>query len=196
MLAFQFVQRDHALTLPARPYVILLRAVGPVTHRLMSMAQWRDASERAGFSAPETLVNTGNMIAGFPGGAAEAGAAMVAVLGGFGLGENVVPILRSPALLRGLVKADPIPAAAERVEQTGIYFFARAKPDFAWLEKYDGPEVVHVVENHLVVDFSQDIAKSARLIRQINKNCGLNTSRNWNTLRKLTERCAARGTAG
>lgn len=174
-------------------YVILLRAIGPVTHRLMSMAQWREASEAAGFVAPETLVNTGNMIAGFDGTAAQAGKAMVPVLRGFGLGENVAPIVRSPALMRKLVKADPIAgAAAERPSQTGIYFFAAASPDFAWLKDHDGPEVTHVIANHLVVDFTQDVAQSGKLIRKIDKFGGLNTARNWNTTRKLAERATAR----
>jgi uncharacterized protein (DUF1697 family) len=175
-------------------HVILLRAIGPVTHRLMRMAQWREASEQAGFVASETLVNTGNMIAGFDGGAAEARTAMIAVLRGFGLGENVVPVLRSPATLRKLIKANPIPeAAGNRAAETGIYFFASARPDFGWLDTYDGPETIHIVQNHLVVDFSRDVAQAGRLIRLIDKNCGLNTSRNWNTTRKLAERCAARG---
>ncbi|MHA6298832.1 DUF1697 domain-containing protein [Devosia sp. CAU 1758] len=176
----------------ATTYVILLRAIGPVTHRLMRMEQWRAASEAAGFVAPETLVNTGNMIAGFDGSAIAARAAMEPVLRSFGLGENVVPVVRTPALLRKLVKADPIPAARDRPAETGVYFFAAAKPDFGWISDHDGPEIIQVVAGHLVVDFSQDVAKSGRLIRLIDKNCGTNTSRNWNTTRKLAERCTAR----
>jgi uncharacterized protein (DUF1697 family) len=173
-------------------YIILLRAIGPVTHRLMSMAQWREASEGAGFVAPETLVNTGNMIAGFDGTALEAARAMVPVLRAFGLGENVVPVVRTPALLRKLVKADPIPAANDRPAETGVYFFAAARPDFGWIADHDGPEDIHIVAGHLVVDFSRDVAQAGKLIRLIDKNCGTNTARNWNTTRKLAERCTAR----
>ena len=173
-------------------YVILLRAIGPVTHRLMSMAQWREASAEAGFMAPETLVNTGNMIAGFDGSAIAAGKAMVPVLRSFGLGENVVPVVRPPALLRKLVKADPISAARDRPAETGVYFFAASKPDFAWIADHEGPEDIHIVANHLVVDFSRDVAQAGKLIRLIDKNCGTNTARNWNTTRKLAERCTAR----
>lgn len=174
-------------------YVVLLRAIGPVTHRLMSMAAWREASEAAGFHAPETLVNTGNMIAGFGGSAAAVRGAMEPVLRGFGLGENVTSVVRTPAQLRRLVKADPISDAAEnRPAETGVYFFASAKPDFGWIADHDGPEAIHIVANHLIVDFSQDVAKSGKLIRKIDKLCGLNTSRNWNTTRKLAERATAR----
>lgn len=174
-------------------YIILLRAIGPVTHKLMSMAQWREGAEQAGFVAPETLVNTGNMIAGFNGSAAAARKAMEPVLRSFGLGENVAVVVRTPGQLRKLVKADPIAdAALKRPNETGVYFFAAAKPDFGWIRDHDGPEAIHIVADHLVVDFSQDVAKSGRLIRKIDKLCGLNTARNWNTTRKLAERCAQR----
>ncbi|MCP8882592.1 DUF1697 domain-containing protein [Devosia sp. XJ19-1] len=174
-------------------YAILLRAIGPVTHKLMRMEQWRAASSTAGFVAPETLVNTGNMLAGFDGDATAARNAMEPVLRGFGLGENVAVIVRTPAQLRKLLKADPIAeAAAQRPSQTGVYFFAAAKPDFGWISDHDGPELIHVVADHLVVDFSQDVAQSGRLIRKIDKLCGLNTSRNWNTTRKLAERASQR----
>lgn len=174
-------------------YIILLRAIGPVTHRLMSMAAWREASERAGFVAPETMVNTGNMLAGFDGTAAAAGKAMEPVLRGFGLGENVAAIVRTPGQLQRLVEADPISEAAEhRPAETGVYFFASAKPDFGWIRDHDGPEAIHIVAEHLIVDFSQDVARSGKLIRKIDKLCGLNTARNWNTVRKLAERVSAR----
>ncbi|QYO78079.1 DUF1697 domain-containing protein [Devosia salina] len=181
--------------MPSSPplYVILLRAIGPATHRLMSMAQWREAAERAGFVAPETLVNTGNMIAGFEGTAAAARKAMEPVLRHFGLGENVAAIVRTPAQLRRLVKADPIADAAQnRPAETGVYFFAAAKPDFGLIKEHDGPEAIHIVADHLMVDFSQDVAQSGKLIRKIDRLCGLNTARNWNTTRKLAERATAR----
>lgn len=174
-------------------YVILLRAIGPVTHRLMSMAQWRDASEAAGFVAAETLVNTGNMIADFEGDEEAVAARMTGVLRNFGLGDNVVPVVRRPDLLRQVLDANPISAAAaERMNQTGVYFFVAKRPDFDWLKRYEGPEAIHIVEDHLVIDFTRDVAQSGRLIRQIDKNCGTNTSRNWNSLRRIAERCAAR----
>lgn len=174
-------------------YVILLRAIGPATHKLMSMEQWREATDKAGFVAPETLVNTGNMIAGYTGDPAEAADTMKDVLRGFGLGENVAPIVRTAAQIGSLVIADPISeAASKRPAQTGVYFFASDNPDLNWIGSHDGPEVIHVVANHLVVDFSQDVAKSGRLIRKIDKLCGLNTARNWNTTRKLALRGAAR----
>jgi uncharacterized protein (DUF1697 family) len=37
-------------------FVILLRAIGPVTHKIMSMAQWREAVAAAGFKDPQTYI--------------------------------------------------------------------------------------------------------------------------------------------
>ena len=139
------------------------------------------------------MVNTGNMIARFPGTAEAAQKAMVPVLRSFGLGENVAPIVRRPAQMAAILAANPISEAAQnRPRETGVYFFATEEPDFSWIASHDGPETVHVVAGHLVVDFSQDVAKSGKLIRKIDKLCGLNTARNWNTTRKLAERASAR----
>lgn len=179
---------------PSLPlHVILLRAIGPATHRLMRMEQWRAGAEAAGFVAPETLVNTGNMIAGFDGTPLAAERAMVPVLRSFGLGEGVVPVVRPPALLQKLMRADPIAEAGEaRPAETAVFFFAAARPKLDWVAGYKGPEKLFVVASHLVVDFRQPAAQSGRLLRLIGKQCGVNTARNWNTTRKLAERCAAR----
>lgn len=174
-----------------RTYVILLRAIGPATHRLMSMAAWREAAETAGFTAPKTHVNTGNMLAEYDGPARAGEAAMTAVLRSFGLGENVIPVLREPQVFEKLSAA--IASDVATPAQTGVYFFVAKKPDFSWLASHDGPERLRVVNEHLLVDFTRDVAKSGRLIRQIDKFCGVSTARNWNTVRGLAEICLARG---
>lgn len=175
------------MTSNARPLIILLRAIGPVTHKLMGMAQWRATAEAAGFVEPVTVLNTGNMVAGFDGTMRDAARTMNNVLRSFGLGDNVVPILRRPAMLRKLIKADPVPEAArDRPSQTGVYFFAEASPDFSWIQGYDGPETIHLIEKHLVVDFTRDVAQAGKLIRLIDKNCGTNTARSWSSLSKIS----------
>jgi uncharacterized protein (DUF1697 family) len=179
-----------------RTYVILLRAIGPMTHKLMPMSAWRDASQAAGFIAPETLVNTGNMITEFDGDSAQVIAETTKILRSFRLGDNVVPLVREPNVLQELINSNPISAAAtERPNQTGVYFFADPQLDFTWLQSHDGPEVVHIINDHLVIDFHRDVAQSGKLIRQIDKHCGINTSRNWNSVRRIAERCRTRENA-
>ena len=41
-------------------YIILLRAIGPVTHKLMSMAQWREADSEGFDVALEILEQASN----------------------------------------------------------------------------------------------------------------------------------------
>lgn len=174
-------------------FVVLLRAIGPMTHKIMSMAQWRDGVEAAGLRHPETYVATGNMIVEGEGNIEGVTAQMNRVVRQLGLGEGNVAIVRTPAQLRRLVKADPFPeASAERPSQMGIYFFARARPDFGWLKDYDGPERIHVEGDHLIVDYTHQISASPRLPGLIEKRSGTCTARNWNTLRELAGRSAAR----
>lgn len=172
-------------------HVILLRAIGPATHKLMTMSQWRDAAAEHGFSQIETLVNTGNMIADYAGDAAGVAKVMADLLRNFGLGENVAPIIRSPDLMLRLGDASPLHSEANPA-QTAVYFFQSADPDFDWVSGHDGPEKVSIFEQHLIVDFTQDVAKSGRLMRKIDKLGGVNTARNWNSVRRIAQRCQIR----
>lgn len=174
-------------------YVILLRAIGPITHKIMSMAQWRDAVAALGYDAPQTYVATGNMIVGSDKGIAEVTADMNAVVRGLGLGPGNVAVVRKAAALHRLVKANPLPdAAAERPSELTVYFFAGSRPDFSWLGSYEGPERVHVEGMHLFVDYVGRASQSPRLPGLIEKRAGTVTARNWNTVRGLAERAAAR----
>lgn len=173
-------------------FIVLLRAIGPVTHRIMSMSQWRDAVEAAGYGRVETYVATGNMLmegAGTPAGVTRQ---MNKILRELGLGSNTIAVVRRPGQMRKLLLANPFPeAAAERPGNVGVYFFAE-KPELGWLADYQGPERLHVEGEHLIVDFPLGISKSPRLIGMIEKRSGTATARNWNTLRALVERAAAR----
>ncbi|KQX40812.1 hypothetical protein ASD04_18765 [Devosia sp. Root436] len=175
-------------------FVILLRAIGPITHKIMSMAQWREAVAAAGYDDPQTYVATGNMIVGSGKGIAEVTAEMNAVVRDLGLGKGNVAVVRKAGALRKLVKANPFPdAAAERASELAVYFFAGAKPDFSWLAGYDGPERVHVEGTHLFVDYAGRASLSPRLPGLIEKRSGTVTARNWNTVKALAERAAGRG---
>lgn len=174
-------------------HIILLRAIGPVTHKLMSMTQWRDAVAAAGFDDPITFLATGNMVVSGPGTTAEVTARMNEIVLSLGLASSNVAIVRSPAQLRAIVDANPFPdASAERPSRMLVYFFAAAKPDFGWVKDYDGHERIAVVDDHLVVDFGGRISDSPRLAGIVEKRSGQGTGRNWNTLKGLAERATAR----
>jgi uncharacterized protein (DUF1697 family) len=174
-------------------YVILLRAIGPVTHKLMSMDAWREASTAAGFGNPQTLVATGNMVADFAGTASAATKSMTAVLRGFGLKENVIPVVRKPGLLKQLVADDIFAGAEGRASQTAIFFFVSKHPDFGWIGNEDGPAGLKVVDDHLLIDFGREANEAGALLRRIDKYCGTSTARNLNTVQGLVRLCANRG---
>ena len=174
-------------------FIVMLRAIGPVTHKIMSMAQWREAVEADGFTRAETYLATGNMVVEGDGSAAEVTRHMNAIVRRLGLAANSVAVVRTPAQLAKIVRANPFPvAAAERPSQMGVYFFAAARPDFGWVASYESDEKLAVVGNHLVVDYSGRISESLKLPGIIEKRSGVATARNWNTLRGLAERGMAR----
>jgi uncharacterized protein (DUF1697 family) len=173
-------------------FIVLLRAIGPITHKIMSMAQWRDGVTKAGFAAPETYLATGNMIVESDIPLAATTKAMNDVVRSLGLAENSRAVVRTPEQLRAVLEANPLPeAASARPSQIGVYCFAEAKPDFGWVENYQGPENIRIVEQHLIVDYNGRVSDS-KLLSGIEKKSGVATARNWNTLRGLVERSTAR----
>ena len=167
-------------------YIVLLRAIGPVTHKIMSMTQWREGVAAAGYDDPQTYVATGNMIVGSGKGMAEVTRDMNAVVRELGLGPGNVAVVRKAATLTRLVKANPFTeAAAERASELAVYFFVG-------LDAYDGPERWHVEGAHLFVDYDGRISQSPRLAGLVEKRTGTGTARNWNTVKGLAERAAER----
>jgi uncharacterized protein (DUF1697 family) len=175
-------------------FVVLLRAIGPATHKIMSMADWRDASTAAGFTDPQTYVATGNMIVESDLSLAKVAASMNRIVIDLGLKESNRAIVRKAATLKSILKANPYPSEpAKRASQIAVYFFDAAHPNFDWLNDYEGPEAIHVEGAHLIVDHGDTEGQSMRLPGIIEKRSGLVTARNLNTVRGLAERCAARG---
>lgn len=173
-------------------FVVLLRAIGPATHKIMSMSQWRDAVIAQGLEAPETYLSTGNMIVEGPGSIEAITRTMNEIVLTLGLGFGNRAIVAMPSDLTALVQANPLPeAASTRPSQMGVYFFAAWNPDFTWIAEYKGKEDIRVVGKSLVVDYRGGIARS-KLPRLIESKSGTATARNWNTLMALAQRADAR----
>ena len=173
-------------------YVVLLRAIGPITHKIMSMAQWREAVAAAGYVNPETYVATGNMVFESELGIAEVSRRMNEIVVKLGLGPGNTAVVRTAQQMQRLLAANPLPDAASANPQAlAVYFFAKARPDFRWIEDYAGTETIHVEGTHLIVDYVTPVS-SSRLPATIEKKSGTVTARNWNTLRGLVEKAAGR----
>jgi len=173
-------------------YVVLLRAIGPITHKIMSMARWREAVAAAGFANPETYVATGNMVIESDHDIAEVSRRMNEIAIGLGLGPGNTAVVRTARQVQRLLAANPLPdAALANPQALAVYFFAKARPDFGWIKDYAGTETIHIEGAHLIVDYVTPVS-SSRLPAIIEKKCGTVTARNWNTLRGLVEKAAAR----
>lgn len=175
-------------------HIILLRAIGPVTHRLMSMQQWREASAAVGLGTPETYVATGNMLAASDSDGAAVEAMTDTILRGFGLPAGVVPVVRGAADLRVMLAANPFGDAAAARPDALAGFFARGAVDFSWVKDHRGEERVHVVDGlHLIVDYPMQISKARLTPAAIERRSGgVLTARNWNTIRALAARADKR----
>ena len=173
-------------------FVVLLRAIGPITHKIMSMTQWREAVAAAGFVNPETYVATGNMIVESDLAIAEVSRRMNEIVIGLGLGPANTAIVRTARQMTRLLAANPLPeAAAANPQALAVYFFAKAQPDFGWIDDYAGKETIHIEGTHLLVDYVTPVS-SSRLPVIIEKKSGTVTARNWNTLKGLATKAAAR----
>ena len=173
-------------------FVVLLRAIGPITHKIMSMAQWREAVAAAGFINPQTYVATGNMILESELGIAEVSRRMNEIVVGLGLGPGNTAIVRTARQMQRLLAANPLPGAASANPQAlAVYFFAKARPDFGWIDGYAGRETIHIAGTHLIVDYVAPVS-SSRLPAIIEKKSGTVTARNWNTLKGLATKASAR----
>ena len=174
-------------------YVVLLRAIGPATHRLMSMQAWRDASAIDGFVRPETFLATGNMVVEAQDTAGGVAARMNRIVQSLGLGANNMAMVRAGEHVQRLVNANPFPeAAVTHPSNVAVSFFASDVPDLTWVPDYPGPEKLAVINNHLVADYGSRISDSPRLPGLIEKRSGTATARNWNTVAGLARRAVAR----
>jgi uncharacterized protein (DUF1697 family) len=173
-------------------FVILLRAIGPVTHKVMSMTRWREAVAAAGFIKPETYVATGNMIVESELDIAEVTRRMNEIVRALGLGPGNTAIVRTAGQMQRLLSANPLPeAAAANPQALAVYFFAEPRPDLKWVAEYAGSETIHIEGTHLIVDYVTPVSGS-RLPAVIEKKSGTVTARNWNTLKGLATKAAAR----
>jgi uncharacterized protein (DUF1697 family) len=173
-------------------FIVLLRGIGAGTHKIMSMAQWRQAAARAGFKDPQTYVATGNMIVEGDGSSSDVAAQMNQIVLSLGLSERNGAVVRTPEQLQAIVDANPLPeAAASRPSQMGVYFFASETPDLEWTQSYEGPETMRIVQQHLIIDYNGRISDS-KLLGGVEKRSGFTTARNWNTLKALVERSVLR----
>ena len=173
-------------------WIALIRAIGPATHKKMSMAQLRDACSRAGFEEVQTVLATGNVIFFSDKPGSEIIKSLDDVLGNHGL-ENEV-FLRQPKDLEAVLAANPFPAAAAARSNHMLVLFMSSAPsgsEIAAVGAYDGPERIAVKGNEAYIDYVNGVAGSRLTPARLEKLLGRpGTARNWNTVQRLAEKSA------
>ena len=171
-------------------FVCLVRAIGPRTHEVMTMADLRAGCQRAGLEDVSTFGNTGNLLCRSTEKPQAVRRLVQDVVDGFGLEKWCDVFVRTRRQMATVVGANPFPEAAlERPSQVGVCVFQKTPRWPDWIGSHSGPHRLATVGATLVVDYPQGDATPQI---DIEKRIGARmTQRNWRVFATLAERAAA-----
>lgn len=168
-------------------WIALIRAIGPLTHKKMSMAQLRAGCVAAGFTDVRTILATGNVVFASDLPESENHQMLTSVIAAHDLHNDV--FLRRPKDLRQVVSEDPFPEASiERPNHMLVLFMATSPSPahIAAVEGFDGPERINVRGREAYIDYRDGVGKSKLTPVRLERLLGQpGTARNWNTIKKL-----------
>ena len=174
-------------------WIALLRGIGPATHKLMSMAQLREACEAATFGNVRTVLATGNVLFSTSATPQQIQRTLDDIVAAHHLNNAV--FLRRPEELGAVLRANPFPdAASERPNHMLVLFMATepAADAIAALGALGGPERITVEGREAYIDYIEGVGQSkltpARLERALGQS---GTARNWNTVQRLVRETGA-----
>jgi uncharacterized protein (DUF1697 family) len=171
-------------------HVILLRGINLGPRNRVSMAEFRDVLERAGFEDVRTYLQSGNAVVSSSKKADEvARAAKRAITKGLGLDLEVV--VRSRAQLAAVVKRNPLGKVAKNPKRYQVSFLA-AKPPAGLKKKLEAAaaegERFAISGREIYAWHPDGVARSKLWALLAGKQLGVTaTSRNWTTVTKLLE---------
>jgi uncharacterized protein (DUF1697 family) len=168
-------------------FVCLLRAIGPETHKKMSMAALREGCEKIGLSDVTTVGNTGNVICRSSKSAATVRREVQKVVDGFGIRSEV--FIRTPRQMKMVVWANPFPEAVEdHPSYVGVCSFHKT-PSWAGLKTYKGPMPWATSGAHLIRDAGDGSGISGFPVEKV---VGAKmTERNWRVFVNLAGKATA-----
>ena len=170
-------------------WIALLRAIGPLTHKKMSMVQFRTGCEEAGLKDVRTVLATGNAL--FSSALPEAVISHILsdVIRKHDLQNEV--FLRQPSDLAQVLAENPFPEASVERPNHMLVFFMSEQPvstEIAALENTEKAEQAKVIGREAYVDYKNGVAgsklTSGRLETLLRRS---GTARNWNTIRRLVD---------
>ena len=174
---------------PSNERIVLLRAIGPTTHKRMSMAELRDACEREGFEHVRTILATGNLLVSSSMTDDEVREAVRTIVRSHGLDNDV--FVRRPDELAAIRSADPMPEAAVERPNYLLVLFMHKEPDPAAVEalcRHPGPEAILVQGREVFIDYREGVGRSKLTAAVLERRLGQpGTARNWNTVGRLLD---------
>lgn len=170
--------------------VSMLRGVNLGPHKRMKMADLKELYESLGFTAVETLIQSGNVVFRTTGRSAERTAARIeeAIEARFGFHAPVM--VRSAAEMRSAMERNPF-AGRKGIEpdRLAVNFLGR-EPEAAARAKLaalpPAPEEVRLDGRELYMYFPNGMARPKLSLAQVERAVAVPmTARNWNTVGKL-----------
>jgi uncharacterized protein (DUF1697 family) len=166
--------------------VAFIRAIGPITHKVMPLADLCKEFEKHGLNQTRSFLATGNILFLSDKSAIDCKAAAEIAIRKFGISLEVF-IRSANELARVVAKCPFIEEAKERPSQLLVFFFDDELPRemLTKLLNWDGPETVHADERTLYVDYANGVGRSKLDPYRLLKLKG--TARNWNTVGKMMD---------
>jgi uncharacterized protein (DUF1697 family) len=172
-----------------KKWIALIRAIGPATHKKMSMQDLRESCVQAGLENVSTYIASGNLLFASPVSKSRLTALLQEILAGYDLENDI--ILRTPAELKAVVSAAPFPGAAKARPNHLLVVFLNNKLNKHATDKLaarDGPESILALDREFCVDYKEGVGRSKLTPALIERHLGQpGTARNWNTVNKLIE---------
>jgi uncharacterized protein (DUF1697 family) len=168
---------------------IFIRAIGPLTHKVMPLKDLCKACEKAGLGKVDSVLATGNLVVKSVLPQNKIAAVVTKTIASFKLDNDV--FIRSADQLQACIAANPFPALVKsRPNHLLVQFFETA-PDhknMMAVQDHSGPEVFVLKGREVYMDYVKGIAESKVQPGWVERKLQQNgTARNFNTLVRLAE---------
>jgi uncharacterized protein (DUF1697 family) len=179
-------------------WICLLRGVNLGKRRQLPMAALRDALGDAGLTGVRTYLQSGNVVAQSPAGAAAEVSRIVHDVIATEFALDVPVVTRSPAGLDAIIEGNPFAAqAAERAHLVRVIFLV-AEPTPEGIGRLAADAAVRdtcrVAGSHVYVDYVRGYHGTSRTAAYFTRALGVDgTERNWRTVLALAGLARADG---
>jgi uncharacterized protein (DUF1697 family) len=174
-----------------KPFVALLRGVNVGGKAKVPMGELRSSLSALGFEDVVTYIQSGNVVFRSPEGSADELAARIQnqIAKEFGVSPTV--LIRTPAELRRIAKANPFESAGRDGSKLHVFFLSRrpAAKAVAGLDPdRSPPDEFRVKGREIYLLFPNGYGRTKLTIDYFERKLGVDaTARNWNTLLKLID---------